>query len=58
VGGDKFFSADAGDIADLCIDLALIFKCDPFLFLDRPASEIEELAVRAEKRMRKMRIAE
>jgi hypothetical protein len=58
VGGDELFSTDSGDIADLCIDLALVFKCDPFALMDRPASEIEELARRAEKRMRKMRISE
>lgn len=58
MGDHQLFSSDAGDIADLCIDLALIFKCDPFAFLERPASEIEALATRAEKRMRKMRMTE
>jgi hypothetical protein len=55
VGGDELFSTDSGDIADSCIDLALVFKCDPFALMDRPAREIEELARRTQKRMRNMR---
>lgn len=38
------FSAETGnDILDACLDLALVFKCDPFVFLEKPEHVIREL---------------
>jgi hypothetical protein len=39
VGAHPFFYAGAGDLIDPAIELALVFKCDPWTFLDRSAPE-------------------
>lgn len=44
MGGVPFFHSDAvADLTEACIELALLYKCDPFVFLDRPEHEIIEL---------------
>lgn len=44
MGDLAFFSSD--EVADLVtgsLQLALLFKCDPYVFLERPGSEVNEL---------------
>jgi hypothetical protein len=38
-----FYSGALDDLVNASIDLALIFKCDPFIFLNRPSHEVFEL---------------
>jgi hypothetical protein len=38
-----FYSGSVDELVTGCIDLALIYKCDPYIFLDRPSEEIELL---------------
>lgn len=58
MGHHAFFLADDGDMIDVvgvCLDLALLFHCDPYSFLERPVTEIAELARRTQKRLRQIR---
>jgi hypothetical protein len=35
-----------------CIDLALVYKCDPYIFLDRAADEVDALYRATSDRLR------
>ncbi len=52
VAGDSLNESPLGDMLDACIDLALVYKCDPFSFFDRPEHQIAELYRRTMKRLR------
>jgi hypothetical protein len=38
-----FHSGAVDDLVTASIDLAITYKCDPYIFLDRPAEEINLL---------------
>jgi hypothetical protein len=44
LAADKFFSAGGlEDIVTASIDLALVYKCDPFTFLNLPPDQVNML---------------
>lgn len=53
MGIEPFFYPPAGDdLIDACIDLALLFKIDPWGVMARPEREINEIYRRAVVRMK------
>jgi hypothetical protein len=56
LGSDAFFYANAGEgLIDTCLELALIYKCDPYVFLDKTEEEITVLSHYTELRLRRMK---
>lgn len=40
----EFFRSGAGDnLVDAGLELALIYHCDPYIFLNRPAQEVADI---------------
>jgi hypothetical protein len=55
VDTDPAFSPEArGSLINNAIDLALIFKCSPYEFLERDGDEINRLARLVAKRMKEI----
>jgi hypothetical protein len=53
VDADTFFSAGGlDDIINACIDLALTYKCDPFIFLNMPPDQVNTLYRMTNRRLK------
>jgi hypothetical protein len=53
MGDQPFFYSGAVDEATQCaIDLALTFRCDPFIFLQRPSEQVFALYKMTQQRLR------
>jgi hypothetical protein len=56
LGCYSIFYANAGEsLIDQCLELALIYKCDPYTFLDKTEEEIAVLTHYTELRLRRMK---
>ena len=49
-----FYSGEVEAEIDICLDLALIYKCDPFVFFNQPSHAIELLQRKTIVRLRMM----
>jgi hypothetical protein len=49
-----FYTEQVGVLIDAALDLALIYKCDPYRFLDLPSHELAELYRLTNSRLNKM----
>lgn len=38
-----FYTGGIDDLVTACLDLALVYQCNPYVFLDRSAEEVMEL---------------
>ena len=56
MGAVAFFYADSGNsLIDRCLELALVYHCDPFLLLDHTDREINEVYKRTSIIMKRMK---
>jgi hypothetical protein len=55
VGLAFFYPGSIDEVVDACIDLALVFKCNPFSFLEMPEREVMELYRLTAERLKQMR---
>lgn len=59
LGAHAFLYADTGQsLIDRCIEIALVFHCDPFSILDRSEREVNVLYERTAVAMQRMRAEE
>ncbi len=59
LGVITFFYADSGqDLIDSCIELALVFRCDPYVMFERPEGEINEVRRRTAILLKRMQADE
>ena len=57
LGDLPFFPAQPGsDLVDLCIELAVYFKTDPWPFFDKPEHEVNQVYDRVMERLRRITI--
>lgn len=47
-----FYTGTVDEAVDCAIDLALTFRCDPFIFLGRPSHQIFTLYKMTQKRLK------
>jgi hypothetical protein len=47
-----FYTGTVDEAVECAIDLALIYHCDPFLFLQRPSHEVFTLYKMTQQRLR------
>ena len=57
LGDLPFFPTQHGsDLVDLCIELAVYFKTDPWPFFDQPEHEVHQVYDRVMERLRRIAI--
>lgn len=47
-----FYTGTVDEAVECAIDLALVFHCDPFIFLNRPSHQVFSLYKATQKRLK------